>query len=166
MTIPEAARTVVAVGMGELTLSSDPSKILVIYGLGSCVGVCAYDPELGLGGVLHVMLPASGQPREPLTRYADRGVEALLQRMEDEGADLGRTQIRLAGGASLIALESNPGLASIGDRNLLSVRQTLAHRGLQAVAEHVGGNVGRRLELAIADGTVTVRVVGGQSSIL
>jgi chemotaxis receptor (MCP) glutamine deamidase CheD len=116
--------------------------------------------------VLHVMLPPSDQPREPFTRYADRGVEALLQQMEAEGADLGRTKIRLAGGARLIALESNPSLTAIGDRNLAGVRRALAQSGLEAVAEHVGGKAGRRLELAIADGSVMVRVVGGQPSIL
>jgi chemotaxis protein CheD len=166
MTIPKAARTVEAVGMGELRVSDDPTRVLVIYGLGSCVGVCAYDPGRKLGGVLHVMLPSTGQPREPLTRYADQGVEALLQRMEEEGARPNRIQIRIAGGASLLSLESKPRLTAIGERNIQGVRSALSRRGLEPIAEHVGGTVGRRLELAIADGTVTVRVVGGQTSIL
>ena len=48
----------VVVGMGDMKIARGDS-VLATYALGSCVGVCMYDDELGIGGMLHAMLPKS-----------------------------------------------------------------------------------------------------------
>ena len=50
----------IRVGMSEIAVSRSPD-VLVAIGLGSCVGVCFYDPVLKYGGMAHVMLPDSAQ---------------------------------------------------------------------------------------------------------
>src|SRR5262249_8998030 len=139
---------------------------MVMYGLGSCVGVCAYDPMLGIGGMLHAMLPPSPTPREPLIRYADHGVRRLLEELQSEGASLDRRQARLGGGASVLSLPARPQVAAIGERNTVAVRNTLAEFGIIPVAEDVGGSTGRSVEFFVGDGVVRVKLVGGQARTL
>ena len=71
----------VSVGIGQIAVSTDPTEVLVAYGLGSCVGVTFYDPGTRSGGMVHVLLPDSegrvSDGKEP-ARYADWGVAALL----------------------------------------------------------------------------------------
>jgi chemotaxis protein CheD len=160
---PVAGSSAQSVGMGEMAVTRDPDALLVMYGLGSCVGVCAYDPLARVGGVLHVMLPPTSSPREPLTRYADSGVRRLLHAMQQEGAQLDRIEVRLVGGASVLALPGRPEATAIGARNTVAVRQTLAEFGLEPIAEDVGGSIGRSVEFIMRDGAVRVKLVGGQA---
>lgn len=41
----------VVVGMAEYWVSSNPEDVLCILGLGSCVGLCLYDPRKKIGGM-------------------------------------------------------------------------------------------------------------------
>ena len=47
------------VGISDYKLAKDP-QVLATYALGSCVGICLYDPEARVGGLSHIMLPDSG----------------------------------------------------------------------------------------------------------
>lgn len=49
-TVPATARRI-SVGIGQIAVSSDAAEVLVAYGLGSCVGVSAYDPVAHVGGL-------------------------------------------------------------------------------------------------------------------
>ena len=60
---PEAARAgeadKIVVGVADLQVARDPSKSIITYALGSCIGVTLYDPVAKVGGMLHFMLPES-----------------------------------------------------------------------------------------------------------
>ena len=43
--------------MGEMSVSSDEDTVLTCLGLGSCVGLAAYDPIAKVGGMVHIVLP-------------------------------------------------------------------------------------------------------------
>ena len=49
----------VVVGLAELQVSNNPGQILTCLGLGSCIGVAAYDPQAKVSGMVHVVLPSS-----------------------------------------------------------------------------------------------------------
>jgi len=49
----------VSVGIGQLAISRDPREVLIAYGLGSCIGVSAYDAQTRVAGMVHVLLPDS-----------------------------------------------------------------------------------------------------------
>jgi chemotaxis protein CheD len=51
---------VIKVGMADLAVCKAPQKLMTA-GLGSCVGVCIYDPRTKVGGLAHIMLPNSDQ---------------------------------------------------------------------------------------------------------
>ena len=41
------------VGIADMKIGRGPSK-LITYALGSCIGICFYDPMIRLGGMVHV----------------------------------------------------------------------------------------------------------------
>ncbi len=47
----------VVVGLGEMQVSNDPNMALACLGLGSCIGISAYDPVARVGAMVHVVLP-------------------------------------------------------------------------------------------------------------
>ena len=44
------------VGIGDMKFTRGTGKIIT-YALGSCIGICFYDPMLKLAALLHIMLP-------------------------------------------------------------------------------------------------------------
>ena len=51
---------------------------LITYALGSCIGICFYDPSIQLGGLLHIMLPkAELDSPVSIYKYADTGLLRL-----------------------------------------------------------------------------------------
>ena len=71
---------VIPVGIAELRVARFPTNLSVI-GLGSCIGVCLYDPAAQTGGIAHVMLPALINAKGNVNRakFGDTAVEALLE---------------------------------------------------------------------------------------
>jgi len=53
----------VVVGMAEYWVSSNPEDVLCILGLGSCVGLCLYDPRKKIGGMVHISFLRAFQVR-------------------------------------------------------------------------------------------------------
>ena len=158
MTSPAEAKRI-HVGIGELAASKDKNTVLVAYGLGSCVGISAFDAQAGVAAMVHVLLPASegkpGDAREP-ARFADLGVAALLARCQELGALKVRLIIKIAGGASVLGV-SNGEKFKIGERNAEAVKEHLKRQGLRASVEDLGGTKGRTLELHVAGGKTFVR---------
>ena len=60
-------------------------QTLVSYALGSCIGVCLYDKEIKIAGMVHAVLPAKkgGEvtAAEQQYRYADQGIRRLIDQM-------------------------------------------------------------------------------------
>lgn len=59
---------------GEYHVTDDPNVVLTTL-LGSCVAACMRDPDLGIGGMNHFLLPgqdsdeAAGWPRQDAEQY-------------------------------------------------------------------------------------------------
>jgi chemotaxis protein CheD len=154
-------KTRIVVDISDAKVSSDPSDVLVTYSLGSCIGVCLYDPVTHIGGMLHYQLPSSKMDEErartkPLM-FADTGMTLLLNKMVSMGANQKRMHVRLAGGA---AMATGPQGFDIGKRNYLAIRKILWSNGMFINAEDVGGSAARSLYMDMAGGTVTVRSIG------
>lgn len=152
---------VLPVGLGELRVSRDPRDILVCYGLGSCVGICLYDPAARVGGMAHVVLPDSGSGRgtDLPARFADTAVPRLVQAALAQGAVRSRLVTRIAGGAQVLKVGATARL-DIGARNCEAVREGLRRLRIALVAADVGGHHGRTVQLFVADGRVLVSTVG------
>src|ERR1700690_3793207 len=82
-TAPSALSQRIVIGVGDLAVSNSLQIILSTYGLGSCIGVVAYDPVARAGGMLHLMLPDSCMAPDKAARqpglFADTGLAILLR---------------------------------------------------------------------------------------
>lgn len=156
-------QVVVPVGIGELRASRDPAEVLVAYGLGSCVGVCLYDPQARVGGLAHVMLPSSAEAASlnPPGKFADLAVPMLIEEMGRLGALPRRMVGKIAGGAQMLVAPGFSGNGfNVGERNVLAVRAALEGLRVPVLRAETGGNRGRTLSLHVATGRVMVRAIG------
>lgn len=156
----------IKVGLGVLAVTDEKGKGLSALGLGSCIGVAAYDPVARIAGMVHVMLPDSAiaSAPGPAGKYADTAIPALLEAMRRMGAEPARLVVKIAGGAQMFA--SGSGNLNIGARNAVSVRAALSQAGLRVKSADTGGNAGRTMELWVDDGRCTVRAVGRDAETL
>ncbi|MFN8109684.1 MAG: chemotaxis protein CheD [Thermoleophilia bacterium] len=157
--------TSLKVGLGQMVVSSEPGDVLAALGLGSCIGLTAFDPVSKVAGMVHVMLPESEIATRPGPegKYADTAIPALVTAMRKLGADPTRLVCKMAGGAQMFGGGSGGGSLNIGSRNAIAVRAALQSAGLRLKSAQTGGNFGRTVELHVGSGLVTVRSVGGPS---
>ena len=151
----------IIINVSDAKVSGDPSDVLVTYSLGSCIGVCLYDPATNVGGMLHYQLPNSkmdpDRAKSKPFMFADTGMKILVEKLVSMGAKKKRMQIRIAGGASM---DTGPKGFDIGKRNHLAFRKIMWKNGMFVDSEDVGGFSPRNVYMDIADGTVTVRSNG------
>lgn len=154
-------KTRIMIDISDAKVSGQPADLLVTYSLGSCIGVCLYDPAIHVGGMLHYQLPTAKMDAERARAkpcmFADTGMRLLLDRLLALGVNKKRLQVRLAGGANMA---TGPQGFDIGKRNYLAIRRILWNEAMFIDAEDVGGSLARSLYLDVADGTVTVRSNG------
>ena len=156
----------IIIGISDARVSCDPTDVLATFSLGSCIGVCLYDPAVHIGGMLHYQLPYSSMDmerakKEPLM-FADSGMAMLMNKMLSMGANKKRMQVKVAGGASM---ETGPKGFDIGKRNYLAIKKILWQNGMLLDCEDIGGTSARNLYMNISNGTVTVRSNGFEKNL-
>ena len=157
-----------SVPIGSMVVSDNPDDVLVAYGLGSCVAICFYDPAVGVGGMLHALLPSLPNGRQDLenpAKFVDRGVPLLVEALQEFNAKPNRLVTQLCGGAQLLIIPGEDGL-SIGERNVQAAEEALRAAGFRIQARATGGNSGRTVRFYIASGRVTVRTLGQEEQSL
>ena len=70
-----------AIGLGEMKVTKDDSVVLTCLGLGSCVGMAAYDPVSKVAGMAHIVLPRSDGRSGLPAKFADTAIPALVDEM-------------------------------------------------------------------------------------
>ncbi len=159
------AEVTLAVGIAQCVISDDPRVMLVSYGLGSCVGIAAWDPVTRVAGLIHILLPEpAAHDRAPSpARFATTGIPHLIGELTSAGAVPARLRVVAAGGAQMLAALAIGGVAKgIGARNSEVVQATLEQTGLRLAAHDFGGSAGRTIGLCVATGIAWVRAAGGQ----
>jgi chemotaxis protein CheD len=146
----------IKVGIADMKMAKGEGT-LVTYALGSCIGICLYDPKIKLGALVHIMLPLNMEAgRTNTMKYADTGIRATLKAMEQQGAQRARIVAKIAGGARMFEV-SGASFANIGQRNIESVRLNLRKEGVALLKEDVGGTAARTLLFDVATGSGCVR---------
>lgn len=151
------------VGIAEYEVTTD-GAVLTTSGLGSCIGVALYDRESGAAGLVHVMLPQYDEGEGARAKFADTGVEVLLEEMERIGARRDTIEAKIAGGSDMLDFSENG--SSIGTRNADSVRETLSKYDIPVIGEDVGGDHGRSLRLEATTGDLVVKSASQDSETL
>lgn len=152
---------IIKVGMADLNVITEYGLIRTT-GLGSCVGVTLFDPQVKVAGLAHVMLPSSEIAREGalnIAKYADTAVPALVQSLLQLGANKKRLIAKMAGGSQMFTFAGTGDSMRIGPRNVESCRQKLSELEIPIIAEDTGGNYGRTIELDCETGILFIRSV-------
>ena len=149
--------------MGEVVFTRPGLPELKALGLGSCIGLCLFDPHLKLGCMAHIVLPNAKTPDTPeVGKYADTAVPYVFKEMSARGAIEYRLRIAIAGGAQLFSFEGSDSKLDVGKRNAEMVKQLLAKSKAKLLAHDIGGRSGRTMSLDAATGIVTVKTSGAQ----
>ena len=154
--------SMITVGIADLNVTASPGAIAT-YALGSCVGICLYDPDRKIAGLAHIMLPWSkdaGSHSDNMRRYADTGITELIQKMCSIGASSSRIYAKIAGGAQMFKTTSC--VFNIGDRNVEAVKKVLETYRIRILAEETGQNFGRTVFFYAEDGIMEVRAATKQ----
>lgn len=151
----------IIVSVAEIATASG-DQWLGCLGLGSCVSVCAYDPQASVAGMAYIMFPDGIERNgaEKPAKYAESGVANLIASMESQGANASRIRAALAGGAQMMGGDALSGLFAIGARTVETVQANLINRGITVVASDVGGREGRTVTIHARSGKVVVRSFG------
>ena len=154
----------ITIGIADMKMTNGGEE-LITYALGSCCGICLYDPNIRLAAMVHIMLPLNMEPgRKNTMKYADTGIRETLKIMESKGALRSRITAKIAGGAKMFEV-SGGSLGNIGQRNIESVRAHLKREGIQLLKEDVGGSVARTLLFDPSNGLACIRCYGRQEMI-
>lgn len=151
--------TIIKIGMADLNVATPPG-VLQTCGLGSCVGVCLWDPLTKVGGMAHVMLPSSSQGKAGNeAKFADTAIPLLIKEMTKLGADKSRLTAKIAGGAQMFSFYSDNDIMKIGERNVEAVKLALKQIKLRLLAEDTGGNYGRTIEFYPENNQLYIRTI-------
>jgi len=145
----------IKIGIAEYDVTEN-GAVLTTSGLGSCIGVALHDETIPVSGLVHVMLPSADEVEDGnKAKFADTGVETLIETLEESGGDRSNMVAKIAGGSDMLDFsESGSG---IGQRNVEQVKATLSEHGIPVVGEDVGGNHGRSIKLKGSSGKLIVK---------
>ncbi len=156
---------IIRVGMADVRVCKAPDRLTTL-GLGSCVGIVLYDTNSRVAGMAHIMLPDSTIIRQNSNRakFADTGIDYLLDLLRREGVKPNTLKAKIAGGAQMFKFSTNDDSLKIGDRNVEAVKEKLNKLNIPIIAEDCGGNYGRTIEFDIETERLIIKAIGKEVS--
>jgi len=145
------ARETVYLHPGEVRVVTEPTALVTV--LGSCVSVCLFDLDAGVGGMNHYLLPHSAVERS--ARFGAAAISLLLQEVLARGASRWSLRAKVFGGANSIRVP--PGGRNLGEENAALAFRLLAEAGVPVLEQDVGGTRGRKLVFHTDAGSAWVR---------
>ena len=147
-----ADRTINVV-QGEYRISKDRNVVMSTV-LGSCVAACIFDPECGIGGLNHFLLPGDNKSGSAELKYGSMAMELLINELLKSGARRSTMKVKLYGGARISA-----GLSDIGSKNVTFARDYVRREGFPVIDESLGGTQARRIYFRPTTGDVRLTMV-------
>ena len=151
----------VRVGIADSAIVSSPDR-LITMGLGSCIGIAIYDRVRKTAGLVHIMLPDSKQFKNVVNplKYADSGIENLVNQMINKGCRKENMTAKIAGGASMFNFPDKKIISDIGKRNSLAAIEVINKLSIPIIGQDIGGNKGRTMIFESEDGSVLIKSIG------
>jgi len=122
--------------------------------LGSCISACVRDKKLGLGGMNHFMLPASGgeELMGAANRYGNFAMENLINEILKNGGRRSNLEVKIFGGGKILAT-----MTDIGLRNIQFAQEYVKTENLTVISEDVGDVFPRKVIYFPATGKALVK---------
>jgi chemotaxis protein CheD len=140
---------------GQFVITSVPSLISTV--LGSCVSVCLWDKQTGIGGMNHYLLPGT---REDNAGNPNRGMTSILlliRSLVNRQVRLENIEAKVFGGCN--SLYRNNDCFKVGERNVSMALEMLRDYNIHVSAQHVGGTYGRKIVFNTSTGKVRMRLL-------
>lgn len=126
--------------------------------LGSCISVCIRDSKLGIGGMNHFMLPASGEDSAALgkssdaDRYGNYAMEHLINSIMKNGGRRQFLELKIFGGGKILQ-----NMTDVGQRNIDFIHSYVQTEGFNVIAEDTGDIFPRKVVYHPASGKAQVK---------
>ena len=145
---------------GEQYVTDDPEVMLTTV-LGSCVAACLRDPEAGIGGMNHFLLPDSDSSvGGTAVRFGAHAMELLINDILRRGGRRHRLQAKLFGGGRMF-----DGLSDVGEANAAFAERFLRDEGVPVLGGSLRGPQARRVQFWPVSGRAMQRFVDEPSQI-
>ncbi|MGB4268497.1 MAG: chemotaxis protein CheD [Spirochaetota bacterium] len=148
----------ITVPIADYKISQSPDILRTI--LGSCVGICLYDPETKIGGLAHIMLPENNDKSSNPKKYADSAIALMIEELQKKGANMEHLIAKIAGGASMFKMPENSFIGSIGINNVQKVREILDNYRITITSQDVYGDYGRTVDFFLETGKLKIKSLG------
>jgi chemotaxis protein CheD len=147
------SREAVKILPGEFFVTT--RDMLLVTVLGSCVAACIRDPERGIGGMNHFMLPDGGVgAMSRSARYGGYAMELLVNELIKSGARRSALEAKVFGGGRVLASLSS---ANVGERNAEFVLDYLKQEGIPVLAQDLQERHARKIYFFPHAGRVLVK---------
>ena len=140
---------------GQFMITSVPALISTV--LGSCVSVCLWDSQTGLGAMNHYLLPGTSDDEAGNANRGITSIPMLFRSMVNRRVNLGTLEAKVFGGCN--SLYQNNNLFKVGERNIAIAMNILNEYGIRISAHHVGGPFGRKIVFNTSTGRVRMRLL-------
>jgi len=149
----------VTIYIGGVFASRDGATVRTL--LGSCIAACLWDPESGVGGMNHFMLPrpSSHDAGDDLARFGVHAMELLIGKIQRLGGDRRSVQAKIFGGGHVLQIVGVGG--SVPEQNIRFVRRFLSEEGIPVVSEDLGGACARQVIFRTDSGRVWLKRLPG-----
>ncbi len=134
--------------------------------LGTCVGVALFDPESGVGGLMHLLLPepvSAAYPSDP-GKYVTTGLPLFIHNLLKQGAKKENLKAWIAGGALMEPLTRQDIALDIGGRNADAAIRLLKKENIRIEQNETGGFFTCTLSLNMKTWTPDIKPIGMVSS--
>ncbi len=139
---PRRSSFVAKIMPGEYYVTVEGEYIATV--LGSCISACIRDPQTGIGGMNHFMLPQNAKSTLDVIsdayRYGNYAMEHLINDVMKLCDSRERLEFKIFGGGNVVR-----GMTSIGKKNIDFVKNYLSVEGFRITAEDVGGEHPRKI---------------------
>lgn len=140
---------------GEIYATERP--VLVTTVLGSCISVTMFCRARRSGAICHAILPnRCGRGDENDSRYVDTSIFAMLRRFNAWGIGPGELEIKIFGGADMLAPVQSRG-PGVGRQNIDTALRIIEAQRLALIASDLGGYRGRKIFFRTHTGEVLVK---------
>ncbi len=136
----------------------DREDILIMTTLGSCIAVCLWDRQAGIGGLNHFMLP-QGQGDDG--RYGSYAMEVLINELMKRGASRANLEAKVFGGGKVVAGMDS---LNVGERNTSFVLDYLKTEHFPVVSMDVLDIYPRKVCFLPASGKALVKRLASTSA--
>lgn len=133
-------------------------EMMLVTVLGSCVAACIRDPQFGIGGMNHFMLPESvheaDSPLSSSARYGTYAMEILINELIKLGARRNKLEAKVFGGGNVLrGFKVN----NVGERNSAFVLEFLKAENIPVLARDLIDVYPRKIYYFPSNGKVMVK---------